>query len=626
MGLSRDELFAALEEAPRPIVPDLLQEAYQLELHREWSTHKHNPHGYDWHTSFHASSFPGKDQLACGRKAVYELMDPPSTAPLTPFTKAMFDVGLNLEHDWVRRWSAYGVLLSVDVNMEGVDVQTGFRDSEHWLTGASDAILLNREKRKAHCTEVKTTSHEKVLKMIHSNGADVPRSHGKYLRQLGTYIGLAHEQPFTPRVQICQTSGLLMANPFECPGHQQNGDKPHPLLHIGPCIPDWITVGAPDDGTLIYSSREEPLTVASFNVRYDPEFMSMGRAKLAAWQKAFLEERIPEHPREEHKNRGWSVDPCQYCLSPYSLVLKADMSWVMADDLKVGDEIVGYDEEFMPDGKRSAYRRATVEAVPRIVRPRVRIKTNIGYAESSSEHRYLVARSLSRRDTDGSRHKRRCWVEAKDLVVGDEIVQIGAPWIPQYSYNAGWLAGIFDGEGYVAQGYVAFAQVEGLVLDKAKNILDALGFSYSLSVVDRKTDRPCYRVRINGGVYEQMRLLGMIRPTRLLTQSGSVWEGHATWSKSSKHATVEEVEMLDEGEVIAITTSTATLIADGLLSHNCPLKKDVCKPDYTGHTTSLRDSDLIGFSQGIDPTWDYDTKRNAVLARWGLLRQGEPTA
>jgi hypothetical protein len=264
--------------------------------------------------SFHASAFPGGDPFSCQRLMVYNLLDPPSPEPVPPFLKGWFDLGLNLEHDWVKRLAAYGVLLSLDVNQDDTEFQTGFRDAEHWLTGASDAIVLDPVRRKAHCVEIKTTSHEKVIKMLASNGADVPKSHAKYMRQCGTYIALAHEEPFTPTVTVCTKSGLIMPPLQYCAAHRLETDRPHPLLHDGDCKPEQIVVKAPDDGTLIYSSREEPMTVASFNVRYDPSFMADGRAKLKAAQQSLLNQQIPDHPLEGKKAK-WSVSPCQYCPS-----------------------------------------------------------------------------------------------------------------------------------------------------------------------------------------------------------------------------------------------------------------------------------------------------------------------
>lgn len=359
MGLGREDLWRALTETPGPDVEQMIVDAYTLELHREWSLGDRSPHGHAWHTSFHASEFPGEDRLACARRAVYGLLDPPAAQAREPKLQAWFDLGTNLEHDWVRRWSAYGVLLSADVTV-GAEHQTGFVDAEHWLTGSSDAILLLPERGKARCVEVKTTSHEKVLKMLNSNGADVPKQHAKYLRQLGVYVGLAHEAPFSPHVTVCEKSGLLMnivANGDAdrmCPAWRTNDDRPHPLLHEGECNPVQIVVTAPDDGTLIYSSREEPLLTVSFRVNYDVAFMAAGRARLDGFRQALLEDRIPEHPHEGAKAK-WGVEPCQWC------PLKKD---VCKPDYqqKVGSlrdsNLIGFSQQIAPtwdyDEKRNA--------------------------------------------------------------------------------------------------------------------------------------------------------------------------------------------------------------------------------------------------------------------------------
>lgn len=357
MGISRSDLWRLVKEAPGPVVPPMLMAAYELELHREWSKGDRSPHGHAWHTSFHASEFPGQNKIACGRLAVYNLLDPPSEKPHPPFLQAWFDLGSNLEHDWVRRLNAAGVLLSADVTA-GAAHQTGFRDDEHWFTGSSDAIVLVPERMQGHCVEVKTTSHEKVLKML--NSGEVPKQHGKYLRQLGAYIGLAHEAPFSPEVVLCQKS-MRLCSPIDgawvCPCRRLPTDRPSDLTHDGECAPASYTVRPPDDGTLIYSSREEPLTVASFNVAYDPAFMSEGRAKLAAWKQAFLEGKIPEHPHE-HAKAKWSVDPCQYCPLKAE-VCKLDYSQKVTDLRR--SNLIGFATRLRPGWNYNSVRSAVLQ-------------------------------------------------------------------------------------------------------------------------------------------------------------------------------------------------------------------------------------------------------------------------
>jgi hypothetical protein len=285
--------------APEPVISSLIISAYERELEQEWREGEKAPHGAPWFTSMHASQFPGDDE-ACGRYAVYSLLDPPKPAPFKPFLKAWFDLGLNLEHDWVRRLRSYGALLSADVTAED-SYQTGFVDEEHWLTGSTDAVVLPRGWHKAHLAEVKTTSHEKVLQ-LRSATPMYPLAHAKYVRQLKAYIGLAHEMPFTPTVTICDESGALISerDGHVCPMHGKG------------CSRHTEKLQPPDDGTLIYSSREEPLTTASFRVFYDPEFMRAGRKRLAEWRDYYLRGEIPPHPYES-KPKKWTGPLCERC-------------------------------------------------------------------------------------------------------------------------------------------------------------------------------------------------------------------------------------------------------------------------------------------------------------------------
>ena len=64
-----------------------------------------------------------------------------------------------------------------------------------------------------------------------------------------------------------------------------------------------------------------------------------------------------------------------------------------------------------------------------------------------------------------------------------------------------------------------------------------------------------------------MRLLGIIRPLRLLGKAHKIWEGLRTWHQHSV-AKIETVENLPCGPVIGIATSTGTLLVEGFLSHN----------------------------------------------------------
>lgn len=230
-------------------------------------------------------------------------MNIPAAKPFEPKLLAWFDEGSNLEHDWVRRFAAEGRLLSKSPAV-GDATQTVFVDRENWLTGAADAIILPPFWRRGFNCEIKTSSLEKIQAM-RDNPENTPRSHAKYVRQLKTYIALAYEQEFAPEVVVCKQSWAITQ---EFP----MGMRHCPIHRSFDCETEALKLEPPTDGTLIYSSREEPLTIASYLIEYDPDHMRVSREKLAEWRDYYMRGLLPPHPHEGQRSK-WSVSPCEWC-------------------------------------------------------------------------------------------------------------------------------------------------------------------------------------------------------------------------------------------------------------------------------------------------------------------------
>lgn len=296
--MSRAELWGAL--AGITPVESVLLSSYQQEDQEIWRDEDVSPHGMPWHTSFHSSVFPGDDDSVCGREQVYGLMNPAPEKPFDLKTRGLFEGGHYIEHMHIKRFASAGVLLSADVTADD-EFQTGFEDPDCWLTGSPDAIILPPFYTKATVLDVKSTSKEKIDNMK-SDPEKTPYSHSKYIRQLKTYIGEANEK-FSPTVITCAISGVLIKNGTDkCPKH-----------HQGKCVAKVIKVEPPDDGTIFYCSREEPITATvSYYVQLDKEFLKSGKEKLIKWKQDFIEDRIPEHIHEGSSAK-WSVKPCDYC-------------------------------------------------------------------------------------------------------------------------------------------------------------------------------------------------------------------------------------------------------------------------------------------------------------------------
>jgi hypothetical protein len=246
-----------------------------------------------------------------------------------------------------------------------------------------------------------------------------------------------------------------------------------------------------------------------------------------------------------------------YCVAPSSRILQTDLSWKSASEIAVGDSVVGFDE--MPvEGRRRKFQPSTVEGRQPIRLPSYRIRTSDGgEVVCSHEHRWL--------SKNGSN---RVWKRADELKIGSELSSVGLPWTPDTSFEAGYLAGILDGEGSIARNegtsILAFAQNPGPVLDATLAILKNMGSR--VGVYQRGTYE-CVQAVVLGRAFEKARILGVVRPQRLLPMASALWEGVTI--KATRKVFVTSVEYIGDQELIAIQTSTKTFVCEGLLSHNC---------------------------------------------------------
>jgi DNA repair photolyase len=126
---------------------------------------------------------------------------------------------------------------------------------------------------------------------------------------------------------------------------------------------------------------------------------------------------------------------CIYCLVPDTPVLCADMAWRPIGQIRVGDELVGFDEYPEPEQTRK-FRKATVEAVWWSKGPTVRLVTEQTDVTATAEHRWLQARNFS-------------WSKTRELSPGRKLRHI--PIVPTEDvdddYRVGYIAGMSLGDG-----------------------------------------------------------------------------------------------------------------------------------------------------------------------------------
>ena len=316
------------------------------------------------------------------------------------------------------------------------------------------------------------------------------------------------------------------------------------------------------------------------------------------------------------KKKGTSFKiPVENCVTPETPVLMYDYSWKKAGDVQAGDELLAFDEN--STGYRR-YRKSVVEVTGPVTRPCLVIETRTGQPITvSTDHKFLVRRDasdsviLGKFEGDGkscpncgatfeqpavgrkrtycsdfcqgafNRKRRKSvvsykasweWVDAKDLKIGDKIGYFGD--VSEYSNTreAGYVAGIFDGEGHFAINgagnsvTLAFSQRSTAVFEDTLTYLDAFDFKYNIHSNNRDD---CNEIRIAGGRREIARFMNVFDPVRLRPKSIGMFDG-ATVKVGDSVDTVTVSDIYDAGTqtVSKIQTSTRTLITAGYLSHN----------------------------------------------------------
>ena len=264
-----------------------------------------------------------------------------------------------------------------------------------------------------------------------------------------------------------------------------------------------------------------------------------------------------------------------YCPTMDQRVLTADLRWIPAGDLKEGQELLGFDEfptELGSTGhKRRRYRHARVLTATQVKRRIIRLEFSDGScARSSAEHPWLCRSKIS---------GNQGWLTAQSIMsaLGEGrsryVNRFIMPWREESSRDAGWLAGIYDGEGHIS--YVGRTGVQagigqnpGLVLDEIRRLHGVFGFRHG------EVATGTYRViglQLGGGWRELARLLGSIRPVRLLNKFvEGLRGGRFAKQMESANEPLRVVAAFDEGEewVAGIETSTRTYLCEGFAAHN----------------------------------------------------------
>jgi hypothetical protein len=280
-----------------------------------------------------------------------------------------------------------------------------------------------------------------------------------------------------------------------------------------------------------------------------------------------------------------------FCLDPETPILTADLRWVPLRSVLPGDEVISVEEMTEP-GKQRRMRKARVLGRMMTCKKAYRLIFDDGRSVvCSGDHRWLcrvpgkgrVAKWRTTRGRD----------EYHSIRPGTEIFDLVAPWESDDSREAGYLAGVYDGEGSLSRKGVAktgiatfFSQNPGVVLDKTMRLMKEKGFDVkpqNSAAYLTTANKQCQQWAVRG-IPNVLRFLGQIRPERLLEKAASAYDGVTL--RATPVRTVVSVEELPEQELIDIQTTTGTFVANGLISHNCNMYDEAAHFIQTGSTKS----------------------------------------
>src|SRR5258706_624485 len=227
-------------------------------------------------------------------------------------------------------------------------------------------------------------------------------------------------------------------------------------------------------------------------------------------------------------------------------ILMADWSERNIEDIRVGDEVVGWDI-----GQRLKLKKSKVLSVGNRVEKVIKIKMKSGREiRCTRDHKWFL-------DPVGRSRKGPWNLQLYGQIkLGRKLMYIGS--IPQYEKKDKWLAGIYDGEGSCSA-MIQLAQSEKHNPEVCREIerkLNKHGFEWS---------RTNEVYRIKGGLLERAGFLNLTRPIKDTKIIESLWANNFISEKDLP------VSVSKDGvdRVYALHTETGNYIAHGYLSKNC---------------------------------------------------------
>lgn len=339
------------------------------------------------------------------------------------------------------------------------------------------------------------------------------------------------------------------------------------------------------------------------NVRYS-DFVKMPRiicisykwagsdeVHTVSWDKNQDDKLLLEEFIKELNKSDFSIG--HNCVTEDTKVLKDDLTWVDAGSLKIGEELVGFEEGnsdkcrvdgkwIGSEGKHRKFKKSIITGYEKKVAPVYRITFDDGtFVDTTNDHKWLGT---------APKDKNHRWYTTEYLKEGYKCLKPFNTWEVQNTYNSGYISGMIDADGSVSKdgGYnISIYQSDKKnkdICSKIENILEKENIDYSEDFIETSkiisttykgqekikypTHSTSHVYRFLGDVYDKLALIGKYKIQKGLRNFSSDNLGAVKMNKN-RLKTIVSKEYVGDKTIVVMQTSTKTFIGNGFMMHNC---------------------------------------------------------
>ena len=276
-------------------------------------------------------------------------------------------------------------------------------------------------------------------------------------------------------------------------------------------------------------------------------------------------EKVKELTEESKKYFSNELSEFVYyrCVAIGTKVLTSDLRWIPAEELTIGDKLLGFDENVSRKSGQ-AYRRLKESIV---LDAGIRtdqcyeVTTDLGKITVSTQHPFLA------RNKPNQQHW--WWKKVEELQAGSQILVVVQPWEEETGDT--WLAGIADGEGtfHKKSSVIAISQNVGNgIEERIGEELKKRNFEVHRYIEKSQHIKPHAANKLHK-TRQVIRFLGQVRPKRLLNNwLERLRNETAPFLRETPVANVISIKPVGKKSIVNLETSTKTFIAEGFACHN----------------------------------------------------------